>query len=309
MAHWKPVCTKRGGSASRPPFICLLPRIRNAWQARLPRALASWEWSLQDLAATELMKWTNPPVVAATAQAFLATLAEAHAMVVPCMIDHLGIAHETAAVPTLASDRRGRASVAAGHLFPDQGDRSPGQNARAGSGAPRCCEMVRQRNGLAHDEPAALRAAAEEALGAARKSALFRARSSRGKRAHEIQRGPLAASPLPARAPAAPPCKRSITGTRDGAARVRVIALGGAFLETDQRLALGDSMQLEIRTGLRKIQSTAVVRNITPNGSRRGIRPHEAARPRAPAAPDQAAAQVNFTSTSTYMRVRVLRRF
>jgi hypothetical protein len=58
-----------------------------------------------------------------------------------------------------------------------------------------------------------------------------------------------------------------ISGTRNGTARVRVLALGGAFLETDQRLALGDSMQLEIRAGLRKIQSTAVVRNITSTGA------------------------------------------
>ena len=34
-----------------------------------------------------------------------------------------------------ASDRRGRACDAAGHLFPDQGDRSAWQNARAGSGS------------------------------------------------------------------------------------------------------------------------------------------------------------------------------
>jgi hypothetical protein len=49
--------------------------------------------------------------------------------------------------------------------------------------------------------------------------------------------------------------------------RVRVLALGGAFLETDQRLVVGDSMQLEIRTGLRKIVTTAVVRNVTPMGA------------------------------------------
>ena len=59
----------------------------------------------------------------------------------------------------------------------------------------------------------------------------------------------------------------SITGTHSGSARVRVLALGGAFLETDRRLAVGDSMQLEIRTGLRKVQSTAVVRNITATGA------------------------------------------
>jgi hypothetical protein len=59
----------------------------------------------------------------------------------------------------------------------------------------------------------------------------------------------------------------AISGTRNGIARVRVLALGGAFLETDLRLALGDSMLLEIRSGLRKILSTAVVRNITATGA------------------------------------------
>jgi hypothetical protein len=58
----------------------------------------------------------------------------------------------------------------------------------------------------------------------------------------------------------------AIIGSRSGTARVRTLALGGAFLETDQRLAVGDSMQLEIRNGLRKIQSTAVVRNIASTG-------------------------------------------
>jgi len=32
-------------------------------------------------------------------------------------------------------------------------------------------------------------------------------------------------------------------------------------------LTIGDSMQLEIRVGLRKVQSTAVVRNVTPSGA------------------------------------------
>ena len=34
--------------------------------AALPRAMASWEWSLQDLAVTELTRWSNPPVAAAS---------------------------------------------------------------------------------------------------------------------------------------------------------------------------------------------------------------------------------------------------
>jgi hypothetical protein len=42
--------------------------------------------------------------------------------------------------------------------------------------------------------------------------------------------------------------------------------LGGAYLQSSRRLAVGDSIKLEIRSGLRKIHSTAVVRNLGPDG-------------------------------------------
>jgi hypothetical protein len=231
----------------------------------LPRALASWEWSLQDLAATELMKWTNPPVVAATAQAFLTTLAEAHAMVVPCMIDHLGIAHETAAVPTLLQIAEGEHLVLRDIYFRIKAIEALGRM-RVAEAAPPLLRIVRERNGLAHDEPAALRSAAEEALGLLEN----RPSSARARIAESARTKSSVAHSRPRRylrARLQPPMQAAITGTRSGSARVRVLALGGAFLETDQRLTLGDSMQLEIRTGLRRIQSTAVVRNITSTGA------------------------------------------
>jgi hypothetical protein len=230
----------------------------------LPRALASWEWSLQDLAATELMKWTNPPVVAATAQAFLATLSEAHAMVVPCMIDHLGIAHETAAVPALLRIAVGEHLVLRDIYFRIKAVEALGRM-RVPEAAPPLLKIVRERNGLAHDEPAALRSAAEEALGLlenrpssarARIAESTRTKSSMAhSRARRYHRARLQS-----------PMQAAIIGSRSGTARVRTLALGGAFLETDQRLAVGDSMQLEIRNGLRKIQSTAVIRNIASTG-------------------------------------------
>ena len=231
----------------------------------LPKALASWEWSLQDLAATELMKWTNPPVVAATAQAFLATLSEAHAMVVPCMIDHLGIAHETAAVPTLLLIAGGEHVVLRDIYFRIKAIEALGRMRVPEAAAP-LLRMVRQRNGLAHDEPAALRSAAEEALGllenrpSSARARIAESARTKSSLAHARPRRYLRVRLQPA-LPAA------IAGTRSGPARVRVLALGGAFLETDMRLAVGDSMQLEIRTGLRKLQSTAVVRNITRYGA------------------------------------------
>lgn len=231
----------------------------------LPRGLVSWEWSLQDLAATELMKWTNPPVVAATAQAFLATLAEAHAMVVPCMIDHLGSAHETAAVPALLQIAVGEHVSLRDIYFRIKAVEALGRM-RVPEAAPPLLKMVRLRNGLAHDEPAALRAAAEEAL------ALLENRpsSARARIAESARSKSGVIQTRPRRYPRArlqPPMQAAITGTKSGSARVRVLALGGAFLETDIRLALGDSMQLEIKNGLRKIQTTAVVRNISSTGA------------------------------------------
>jgi HEAT repeat protein len=126
--------------------------------------------------------------------------------------------------------------------------------------------MVRQRTGLAHSEPAALRSAAEEALGLLEnRPTTGRPRVVEGTRTKSSANHSRSRRYLRARVQ--PPMQAVITGSRASAARVRVLALGGAFLETDQRLAVGDSMQLQIRTGLRKIQSTAVVRNITPTGA------------------------------------------
>ncbi len=49
-------------------------------------------------------------------------------------------------------------------------------------------------------------------------------------------------------------------------ARVRTISLGGAYLESERRLAVGDSFKVEIRAGFRRIHTTAVVRNSGPEG-------------------------------------------
>jgi len=236
-------------------------RLANA----LPRALASWEWSLQDLAATELMKWTNPPVAAATAQAFRATLAEAHAMVIPCMIDHLGIAHETAAAPTLLQIAEGEHPVLRDIFLRIKSIEALGRM-RVPEAVPALLRMVRMRSGLSHSEPAALRAAAEEALG------LLENRPSSARA--RVEESALAKSSIShsrprryLRARVQPAMQAIISGSHHGAARIRVLALGGAFVEFDQRLSVGESMQLEIRSGLRKLQFTAVVRNLTPTGA------------------------------------------
>jgi hypothetical protein len=231
----------------------------------LPRALASWEWSLQDLAATELMKWTNPPVVAATAHAFLSTLAEAHAMVVPCMIDHLGMAHETAAIPSLLQIAEGNHLILRDIFFRIKAIEALGRM-RVPESAATLLTIVRLRNGLAHSEPAALRSVAEEALALLEN----KASSARARVAENTRAKPYVPHARPRRylrARVQPPMQAIISGTRNGVGRVRVIALGGAYLESDQPMAVGDSLRLEIRNGLRKIQASAVVRNVTAMGA------------------------------------------
>jgi len=47
---------------------------------------------------------------------------------------------------------------------------------------------------------------------------------------------------------------------------VRDLALGGAFLETEQHLVVGESVRLEIFAGLIHFQSAATVRNVTSEG-------------------------------------------
>jgi hypothetical protein len=225
--------------------------------------LPSWEWNLQDLAVSELARWTNPAVVSATAKAFLASVTEAHAMVVPGMIDHLGLAGEKSAVPLLLKIAAGeclglrdiyhriKAVEALGRL-------------RVAEASPLLVRIVRERTGLSRSEPAALRAAAEEALGL-------------------LENGPLSTGkPAPAKAVTKPetsharprkytrvqldaPLVASIAGASN-VSRVLAISLGGAFLESERRSTAGESMHVEIRAGLRRIQLTAGVRNITPNG-------------------------------------------
>src|SRR5438552_1948355 len=58
-----------------------------------------------------------------------------------------------------------------------------------------------------------------------------------------------------------------IEGTHAPVMRVRTISLGGAYLESKRKLSVGDSIKLEIRSGLRRIHSTAVVRNLGPDGN------------------------------------------
>jgi len=186
-------------------------------------------------------------------------------MVVPCMIDHLGIAHESTAIPTLLLIAEGEHLTLRDIYFRIKAIEALGRM-RVPEAAPPLLRMVRLRNGLAHGEPAALRSAAEEALGLLEnRPSSARARIAENARVKSSVSHTRARRYLRARVQ--PPLQAVLSGTRNGSGRVRVLALGGAFVETDQRLTVGDSMQLEIRTGLRKIESTAVVRNVTATGA------------------------------------------
>jgi len=129
----------------------------------LARAMASWEWNLQDLAVSELSRPNNSASAVSTAFVFSAILADAHPMVVPMMIDQLGLAQETTAVPQLME-------IAAGEheTLRDQYVRIKAIEALGRMRAYEAAELLRtlaeSREGLTYAEPAGLRAAAEDAL-------------------------------------------------------------------------------------------------------------------------------------------------
>ncbi len=240
----------------------------------LPKAMAGWDWALQDLAAGELVRLGLP----GTARAFLAALPQAHALVVPMMVDEIGMEGETEAVPLLLEMAAGQTEHSRDVFVRIKAVEALGR-LRGAEAADLLRTIVRQRNGLTYAEPTGLRAAAEEAL------ALIENRPSSGRvrtshqaaekaslsftRARRYMRVPLD-SPLTARivpSDRAPAAAGAVAyAGRMAPARVSTISLGGAFVESKERLKVGDSFGLEIRSGLRKITGTAVVRNLAPSG-------------------------------------------
>src|SRR5713226_82744 len=217
----------------------------------LARAMASWEWNLQDLAVSELSRPNNSASALSTAFVFSAILADAHPMVVPMMIDQLGLAQETTAVPQLME-------IAAGEheSLRDQFVRIKAIVFLGGTPATEAAELLRTsaegREGLTYAEPAGLRAAAEDAL------ALIENRPS-FKQAAAAFGAPAQSSSgyvIPrryTRVPLDSPLRAQIEGTPAGLARIKTISLGGAYLESPRKLSVGDSIKLEVRAGLRKI--------------------------------------------------------
>jgi hypothetical protein len=58
----------------------------------------------------------------------------------------------------------------------------------------------------------------------------------------------------------------NINGIRGGSASVRDLAIGGAFIEVDRKLKVGDTIHLEIPAGSKSFQAEALVRNVTSEG-------------------------------------------
>jgi hypothetical protein len=230
----------------------------------LARALASWEWNLQDLAISELSRPANVASGQNAAFVFSAVLADAHPLVVPMMIDQIGLAQESTAVPQLME-------IAAGEheLLRDLFVRIKAIEALGRMRAVEAAEMLRMlaegREGLAFAEPSGLRAAAEDAL------AMIENRPSSGKaraafESAGLTNGSFVVPRRYVRVPLESPLRAQIDGSQAMLARVKTISLGGAYLESPKKLSVGDSIKLEVRSGLRKIHFTAVVRNVGPDG-------------------------------------------
>ncbi|HUK31608.1 MAG TPA: hypothetical protein VLV89_10880, partial [Candidatus Acidoferrum sp.] len=129
----------------------------------LPRTLPGWDWNLQDLAVAELTRRDGANKANGVARLFAAVLPEAHALVAPMMLDEIGLAGESGAVPLLCEIAGGNLPALRDVFIRIKAIEALGR-LRARQAADVLRKLLRQRAGLVHTEPAGLRAAAEEAL-------------------------------------------------------------------------------------------------------------------------------------------------
>jgi hypothetical protein len=233
--------------------------------AALPRALPSWDWNLQDLAVSELSRTHEPALASKVSRAFYECVEEAHPLVVPAMLDAIGLANDTSAIPLLLQIAGGYHTSLRDIFFRIKSVEALGRM-RASDAADLLRSIARTRNGLSYAEPAGLRSAADEALALLENhpaSARVRARTE----ALEKSARPYSHPRRYQRIPLASSFSARLAGSHSGTARVHTIGLGGAFVQSAQLMSVGDSLKVEIRTGLRSIQSTAVVRNVSPGGN------------------------------------------
>src|SRR6201998_2765155 len=127
------------------------------------RAIGSWEWNLQDLAVSELSRPSNSGSAHTAAFVFSAILADAHPMVVPMMIDQIGLSQETAAVPQLMEIAAGEHDVLRDQFVRIKAIEALGRMC-AKDAAELLSNLASRRDGLPYAEPSGLRAAAEDAL-------------------------------------------------------------------------------------------------------------------------------------------------
>jgi len=231
----------------------------------LARAMASWEWNLQDLAVSELARPNNSGSAHSVAFVFSAILADAHPLVVPMMIDQIGLNQETTAVPQLMEIAAGEHDVLRDQFVRIKAIEALGR-LRASEAAELLRTLVESREGLTYAEPAGLRAAAEDALALIENRPSFAQAQSAFGAPTQSSSGYVIPRRY-VRVPLESPLRAQIEGSQMGLARVKTISLGGAYLESPRKLSVGDSIKLEVRAGLRKINFTAVVRNIGPDGS------------------------------------------
>jgi len=234
----------------------------------LTRALASWEWNMQDLAVSELSRPTTAPNAQTAAFVFSTVLTNAHPLVVPMMIDQIGLSGESSAIPQLMEIASGEHTTLRDQFVRIKAIEALGR-LRATESMQLLHLLAERRTGIAFAEPSGLRAAAQDAL------ALIEDRptsaSVRATFDAPNMHTPLYSVPRRyTRVPLDSPLRAQVSAKATGAslAQVKTISLGGAYLESSKTLSVGESLQLEVRSGLgKKIRCTAIVRNSTPDGN------------------------------------------
>jgi hypothetical protein len=234
----------------------------------LTRTLPSWEWNMQDLAISELSRPTNAPNAQTAAFVFASVLINAHPLVVPMMIDQIGLSGESSAIPQLMEIAAGDHTTLRDQFVRIKAIEALGR-LRATESMQLLHLLAERRSGIAYAEPSGLRAAAQDAL------AMIEDRptsaSARATFDPPNAHGVVYAVPRRyTRVPLDAPLRAQVSAKAAGAslARVKTISLGGAYLESSKTLSVGESVQLEVRSGLgKKIHCTAIVRNSTPGGN------------------------------------------
>lgn len=232
------------------------------------RALSGWEWNMQDLAVSELSRPANANSAHTAAYLFSSVLSSAHPLVVPMMIDQIGLAGERSAIQQLMEIASGEHAI-----LRDQFVRIKAIEALGRIRAIEAIEMLHalaeRRSGIAYAEPSGLRAAAQDALALIEErptSASVRATFDTPDANTALFAQPRRYMRVPLDAPLRAQVGAQAGGAHATLARVKTISLGGAYLESPRKFEVGDSLRLEVRSGLRKIHCTAIVRNTAPGG-------------------------------------------